>query len=135
MRAKYILPITFFVLALSVLSSCRAPTSTTPTPTEPAPKLSQQSPDIRGVIQEIYTPGGSVSGLFVEGKKETDTTYDRAQVGIDEKTKIFKEQEDKYVNATISDLQLGQTVEILFTGPILTSDPVQASALEIVITK
>jgi len=132
---KYIFQTTIFVLVLLTQSSCRGSTSTTPTPTETTPKLSQQNPHIRGVIQEIYSQNEIVSGFFVEGKKESDTSYDKAHVGIDQNTQVFKKQGDKYVIATVSDLQVGQNVEILFIGPIQTSYPVQARALEIVITK
>lgn len=83
----------------------------------------------------MFLTKGSVSGLFVVGNKEKDTLYNRALVGIDEKTHIFREQGDKFINVTGSDLQVGQMVEILFSDPIQTSNPVQANALEIVITK
>lgn len=135
MGTKYVLRIIPFVLLLTIFVSCKSPISIKSTPTELIPKVSQQNPDIRGVINEIYISGGSVNGLFVKGKKYTDTTYDRAQVGVDEKTKIFKKQDDMYVIANVSDLKELQNIEVLFTGPILASDPIQAYALEIVIIK
>jgi hypothetical protein len=133
MKIKYYYQIIFVVVAILMLSSCQGSPSITQT--ELVPKLSQQNPSIRGDIQEIFTTKGSVSGLYVEGIKEKDTSYDRALVGIDEKTKIFRKQGNEYLNAAGSDLQVGQIVEILFSDPIQTSNPVQANALEIIITK
>ena len=132
MRRKSIFWILLFSLLLTTVSSCQA-LSALRLLIEPTPELSQKSPHIRGIIQDIFTQNEKVRGFDVEGKKEKDTTYDRAGVGITDNTHIFIKQGNKYIKATVSDLQVGQTVEVLFTGPVATSYPVQAVASEIVI--
>lgn len=122
--------IALLVLALLSLPGCRLGHSA---PTEPAPKLSQQSPDIRGVIKELYVPGGNISGFLVEGKLEADTRYDKAQVSVTDATRIFVKRAGEYVTAAVSELKAEQSIEVLFDGPVNTSYPVQAKASEIVI--
>jgi hypothetical protein len=123
------------VLLALVLSGCVFPGSPTITPTETAPMLLRRSPDLRGTITEVYVQGQNVKGLFVEGKKEANTSYDRARVGITGDTRIFAKQQREYVTIAAIELRVGQVVEVLFTGPILTSDPVQANAQEIAVVK
>lgn len=123
------------VLFALVLSGCVLPGSPTITPTETAPMLLQRSPDLRGTITEVYVQGQNVKGLFVEGKKEANTSYDRARVGITGDTRIFTKQQGEYVTVAATELRVGQVVEVLFAGPILTSDPVQANAQEIAVVK
>lgn len=132
-RAMHTLLLT--VLFALVLSGCMLPGSPTITPTETSPMLLQQSPDLRGTITEIYVQEQNVKGLFVEGKKEADTSYDRARVGITGDTRVFTKQHGEYVMSAATELQVGQVVEVLFTGPVLTSDPVQANAREIAVVK
>jgi hypothetical protein len=133
------LTVVFIALNL-VLLSCGRPSVPTAMPTLPIPKLSERSPDIRGIVMEVYIHNQNLGGFFVEGKKETDTTYAKALVGMTKDTQFFFKQEGfkqegTYAIATAADLQVGKTVEVLFTGPILTSDPVQATALEIIIAQ
>lgn len=117
------------------LSGCVLPGSPTMTPTATAPMLLQRDPDLRGTITEVYVQGQNVKGLFVEGKKESNTSYDRARVGITDDTRVFTKQHGEYVMSAATELQVGQVVEVLFTGPVLTSDPVQANAQEIAVVK
>jgi len=126
--------LTIISIALTLaLLSCRGPSVTTAVPTLAIPKLSENPPDIRGTIAEIYTQNTNIGGLFVEGKKEVDTSYDKAHVGITKDTRVFIKEGGTYVTTTVADLKLGQIVEVLFADPILTSDPVQANAAEVVI--
>ena len=132
-RAMHTLLLT--VLLTLVLSGCVSPGSPTITPTETTPMLLQRSPDLRGTITEVYVQGQNVKGLFVDGKKEADTSYDRARVGITGDTRVFTKQKNEYVMVAATELQVGQVVEVLFTGPVLTSDPVQANAQEVAVVK
>jgi hypothetical protein len=97
--------------------------------------LETKNPHIRGQIINVYTSGGKITGILVEGGKETDTVYEKAIVGINSETHIYFNTDGNFMDADASLLEEGQTVEVLFTGPIQTSDPVQASAIEIIILK
>jgi len=85
-----------------------------------------QSIGIRGEIKEIYLSedNTTISGILVEGEVEEDTMYDYANVTIDEKTLIYKGEEE----VTIEDLEEGLKVEIIFDGPVAESYPVQGVA-------
>jgi hypothetical protein len=134
MRTK----IHFLILSCMVLlgfGGCTTTVSTQPTPTEPIPQLAQCHPHVRGTIMDIITHEGNISSIFVEGKREEDTTYEKAYVGITEQTRIFIKRGSHYEVTTASELQEGKNVEVLFIGSVQASDPVQAIATEIVITK
>jgi hypothetical protein len=81
----------------------------------------------------MYLRDDQISGMEVEGEIEADTRYDKALIGMNAETKVFIEDNGKYQTGNIKDLAIGQTVEILFIGPIATSDPVQATAGEVII--
>ncbi len=122
------------VLVMLIFIGCQ-PTTPTPTPTRTPIQLETKNPHIRGQIINVYTSGGKITGILVEGGKETDTVYDKAIVGINSETHIYFKTDGNFMDADSSLLEEGQTVEVLFTGPIQTSDPVQASAIEIIILK
>lgn len=121
-------------IALLVLMAlgCQ-PTSPSPVPTRSPIQLETQNLHIRGQIVNIYTSNGKVTGILIQGDKEADTVYAKAIVGIDSNTHIYISSEGNFTDADSSILQKGQVVEVLFSGAIQTSDPVQARALEIVI--
>lgn len=83
---------------------------------------------IRGTITEI---GGN--GFLVEGKKEADTSYDKASVTILKKTTILRVEGELLKEAKADDLKKGMRVEVTFVGPVRESYPVQADARKIVI--
>jgi hypothetical protein len=87
---------------------------------------------IRGNITELQQADGVVNTVRIEGELEDDTQYDRAMVTITDETRIFRQEGQERVAATVTDLQ-GQRVEADFTGPVMESYPVQATASEIVI--
>jgi beta-N-acetylhexosaminidase len=88
---------------------------------------SKEKVDIRGEITKLSLNGSSkVVNILVEGKIDEDTSYDKASVYVGEKTKIY--QADTNKKLTISDLKEGSQVEIIFTGPVRESYPVQADA-------
>lgn len=80
---------------------------------------------IRGQITEVsLDDNGKIIGIFVEGKAEQDTEYDKASVSVGDKTKIYKG--DSKETLEISALKEGAKVEIVFEGPVRESYPVQA---------
>ena len=87
------------------------------------------APDIRGTITGVaLTDNGAT--LSIEGQLEEDTSYDRASVTVNQQTQISSQQGG---TLTLDDLQDGVQVEACFTGPVMESLPVQATASGIVI--
>jgi beta-N-acetylhexosaminidase len=88
---------------------------------------SKEKVDIKGEITKLTSNESSkMVNILVEGKIEVDTSHDKASVYVGEKTKIYRVDTNKKL--TISDLKEGSQVEIIFTGPVRESYPVQADA-------
>lgn len=83
---------------------------------------------IRGLIKSISVDK-EVTSIKVEGNLEKDTRYDIANVLVDKDTIINKG--DSNSNLKISDLKIGQKIEVVFQGPEGTSYPVTANAYSI----
>ncbi len=132
MRRKifFLISVPFFVALF--FSSCQIQISPISTPIKP--KLESKNPQVRGVIREIFKNEGRITGVFIVGEKETDTNYDKAIVGITEKTVIYSKLNSNYIIISPEDLFIGENAAILFVGPIGESNPVQAYADEIVVT-
>jgi len=70
---------------------------------------------------------------MVESEDKT-AKIDKANLIITDKTRIFKEQNDKRVEATFEELKIGQLVDAQFVeGPTIMIYPLQVAAAEIVI--
>ena len=80
---------------------------------------------IRGIIKDISTSSGSAT-ILVEGKIEADTVYDKASVRINADTMIQKDNLSRLFE--ITDLKIGDTVEVTFKGAVAESYPVQGTA-------
>jgi hypothetical protein len=95
--------------------------------------------DIRGTITSIHRADtqsqeeGIMGTVLIEGAVEEDTEFDKASVTITEETRIFEQEGQGRRAVTFEALQVGQRVEARFTGPVMESYPVQATAREIVI--
>jgi hypothetical protein len=90
-------------------------------------------PDIRGTITDIALNDNTIT-ILVEGEQTADTSFDRASVTVTEQTSIMKHiSEHERHQVTIDALERGANVEACFTGPVLESYPVQATASEVVI--
>ena len=83
---------------------------------------------IRGLIKSISVDQ-EVTSIKVEGNLEKDTRYDIANVLVDKDTIINKG--DSNSNLKISDLKIGQKIEVVFQGPEGRSYPVTANAYSI----
>lgn len=68
---------------------------------------------IRGEIAKIHTVEETTS-IFIEENIEDDTIYDKANVVIKDSTKIYKDEE----KVNVENLKEGQTVEVIFDGPV-----------------
>ncbi len=94
---------------------------------------------IRGKVGRMTPPSeeqkkrGLLLTIMVEGSKEADTSYDRASVKITDKTVIKLKVGKQIEDGKLEDLKEGAIVTAVFTGPVLESYPVQATAKEIVI--
>jgi beta-N-acetylhexosaminidase len=95
--------------------------------------------DVRGSITKLTVANdeakkkGLVGVLMVEGEKGKDVGYDKASVKVTDKTTIKKLVGKERKDAKFEDLKVGSKVAAVFTGPVLESYPVQATAKEIVI--
>jgi hypothetical protein len=94
-----------------------------------------RSPDVRGEIRELQTPGpdGTLAAFLVEGSLDAGAIYARAWVRLKESTAIWRRQGASIVEAAAEDLKPGIRVEIKFEGVVAELDPVQATAGEIYI--
>jgi endonuclease/exonuclease/phosphatase family metal-dependent hydrolase len=99
----------------------------------------EEKTDIRGRItnvQRANTDGGNdqlLGTLLIEGVKEADTNFDQASVRVTNETQIFDARGKERKQASFEALKAGQKVEARFTGPVMESYPVQATAGELVI--
>lgn len=79
---------------------------------------------IRGEITEIsLNDSGEITNILVEGKIDEDTQYDKASVTIDEDTNVYKEEFKNLIKS--DELKEGLKVEVVFSGPVKESYPVQ----------
>jgi beta-N-acetylhexosaminidase len=85
---------------------------------------------IRGTVTQ-KSGGGEEGTILVEGKVEADTSFDKASVRITKDTTIRK----KGVSGsfTLSDIEAGSRVEVVFEGPVSESYPVQGTAATVTI--
>ncbi|WP_160197900.1 DUF3221 domain-containing protein [Senegalia massiliensis] len=92
-------------------------------------EMKNEAIGIRGEIEKIEANNTSSYTIYVEGKKESDTEYDKASVYVDSNTTIY----DGTKKVNIEDLEEGLMVEIIFEGGVRESYPVQADAKKIYI--
>jgi len=80
---------------------------------------------IRGVVKEIL--GDNIKEyILVEGKIENDTIYDKAGVNLTKNTVIKKDSLNKRFK--LSEIKVGDTVEVNFKGAVAQSYPIQGVA-------
>lgn len=106
---------------------------------EGAPAPSPGGVDIRGEVTRIGRAerggrDGVVGLVLIEGAKESDTQVDKASVTVRRETELYiRRGGGRGSPAEFAALREGQKVEARFTGPVLESYPVQATAAEITI--
>jgi hypothetical protein len=127
----------FFAAALFLLPACSTPPpvsaaapASTPTPApEPMAKV-----DIRGrVLQAHRNAQGDppVGTILVEGPLTPDTRYTKASILINRESKLLVGRGGK--RASFGFIHSGDLVEVTFAGPVAESDPVKATAAEVII--
>lgn len=119
----------FILLAIALTAACLF---------EVTQSFSSSRVDVRGAITQITRSedqgrGKVLARVLIEGSKESDTEVDKATVTVTSATKLFIRRAGERVPAELAALEEGQKVEALFTGPVMESYPVQATAAEITI--
>lgn len=118
------------VLALAFLAGCGGGDGGSPV---------SGKADVRGYVSSTWgisadpAPHGVLGSIEVTGELEPDTTVDRASVTVTKKTRIILEAGGGRSQGGFDDLSVGQRVEVVFTGPVMESYPVQATAGEITV--
>lgn len=110
-------------------------------PNQLTPPNSDAQVDIRGTILNInpaQVNSNILGTIYVEGPLYEDTFYDKASIKITSSTLIYQvdnqlSSNDQFVQIPFSVLQTGMMVEVTFTGPVLESYPVQATAKKVLV--
>ena len=97
------------------------------------PKALETDPEVTGSITEIHSVGedGILGRILVESPA-TDW-LDKYMVTINDETHIFEQNEEGLCQVTFGALETGQRVQLWFTGPVMESFPMQATAKQVVI--
>ncbi|MEG0774672.1 DUF3221 domain-containing protein [Clostridium sp.] len=80
---------------------------------------------VRGIVKEINM-GKDGARILVEGVFSEDTLYDKAYVFINHETTISKDNLKRLYD--ISEIKVGNTVEVMLNEPLALSYPVQGGA-------
>jgi hypothetical protein len=120
MKITQLIGTILILISITVLAGCSKGISA------PAEKI-----DIRGTITAVYASNDGITKVLVEGKLYEDTKYPRANVSIDGNTLIQRKGSKDYLKA--ADLKENMVVEVIITGPVRESDPVQCDAKSIII--
>ena len=110
-----------------------------PVPTAAPPVPVPDGPDIQGTIVTLdAVKGYGVSpsprlALLVRSDAPSGGTCDQAYVTVLDTTRVFVDDADGRREVGFASLSAGQQVTVTFSGPVMESYPVQATALEIVI--
>ena len=107
------------ILMGAVLVSCGCSTGGT-----------NEAPDLVGWIDSIQQPQGEALGQILVYSPDNNTS-DKFLVTVTAKTAIHKQSQ----NVGFDSFNVGQKVEIWFSGPVMESYPAQVSAEKIVITE
>ncbi|KNF09956.1 hypothetical protein CLPU_1c01210 [Gottschalkia purinilytica] len=83
---------------------------------------------IRGVVKSITLEKDGIN-LLLEGNLEKDTLYDKASVYVDVDTMIQKDDLKRLFK--YSDINTGDTVEVIFEGSVAESYPVKGKAKKV----
>ena len=98
-----------------------------------ASKILETEPDFTGFITEVHPIGkkGVLGQILVEAS--ADNFIDKYMVTIKDETQIYEQNGDELRQAAFEALETKQRVQLWFTGPIMESFPMQATAQQVVI--
>lgn len=89
-------------------------------------------PDIRGTLTKVNVAVEPWT-MLVEEKPEESSGSAKASVRLTPETRILKRAAGEVGRAAPEELAVGQTVSVWFSGPVMESYPVQATAATLVI--
>jgi beta-N-acetylhexosaminidase len=116
---KTLLILMTILLSLSIIGCGSHSTSSSEDDTEQI--------SIRGEIKDIVkASNGEIESIYVEGKIEPDTQYDKAVIKLTPET-VYKSHESMG-HSSKHMIGKGVKVEVTFEGPVAESSPVQATA-------
>lgn len=85
--------------------------------------------NIYGNVKNIYKESILIKSI------ENSALYDKASVTIDNKSMIIVSTNGKLTKGTFDDLNEGDIVYVIFSGPVAESYPIQAYAKKILIVR
>ena len=97
-----------------------------------------EDPDMAGKIVGVCAVDANnteSNSILVQGVLTNGNQQGNVSVRITNETQIFIKDGNKRSTASFENLQSGQSVSIIFKGPILQSYPPQATGSEIIITE
>jgi hypothetical protein len=89
-------------------------------------------PSIRGTITNLAPIAGR-GVILVEERPQDQAGSNKASITVNAATRIYRGRVSTSTKGSFGDLRTAQLVEVWFTGPVLTSYPVQATASVILI--
>ncbi|MGD9117569.1 MAG: DUF3221 domain-containing protein [Dehalococcoidia bacterium] len=90
--------------------------------------------DFLGFITEINPDGGSEGLGQISVESHADKLVTKYVITINDETLIFQQDGDNLRETDFEALENQQWVKIWFTGPVMESFPMQATAEQVVIT-
>jgi hypothetical protein len=99
----------------------------------PAAEPIETEADFTGFITEIHPTQESGIAGQISVESHADKIVTRYTITIKDETLIFREDGDNLRSATFAALEIQQWVEIWFSGPVMESWPMQATAQQVVI--
>lgn len=85
-------------------------------------------PDIEGTVSSM-----NGEGFLVEEDPHQESGSSKAKVTVTSATRVFYQEGSAQTRAGVDDISVGDQVRVWFTGPVLESYPVQATARAIAI--
>lgn len=89
----------------------------------------QNALGIRGAVTDVSMSGGELT-MLVEATGSDYGMYDKASVRVGADTVVVKQNGDM---AAVEQIKTGDNVEVVFSGPVAESYPVQGRALRVTI--
>ncbi|MBI3525288.1 MAG: DUF3221 domain-containing protein [Betaproteobacteria bacterium] len=117
-------PVSALLFSFLISSGC-SPAVTDPSVSDATAPIPRTAPSIIGLVTAIALPA-----IIVEEKPTEAHGSAKARVGITDGTQVLRRGEEAVGAA---ELRVGQQVKVWFTGPVMESYPLQATAGVIVI--
>ena len=122
-KMKVLISVILAGIALPLMIGCASPAQ--PLTTEP---------DFYGFITEVRAVGNNDVVGTIAVESHADKIVDKYVITIKDTTSIFRLDEEDYQEISFDDLEAKQRLKIWFDGPVMESWPMQARALQVVIT-